>query len=252
MRNHGERKLLYMARRRFFVQEVRGGEAVLRGETADHLRRVLRASVGQRFEISDNRSAWLAEIESFGKQEVRFRTLEPLAAVTMPVRLVLLAALFKFDRFEWMLEKATELGVEAIVPVASERSEKGLEQAAARRAARWRKILLESSQQARRTVLPALEDGVSFQAALRRPGRCRLLLDEAPGGTPLLAAIPAAETRSPSDVACLLTGPEGGWTAGERAAAIEAGWAPVSLGPLILRAETAAIAALAALSMAWP
>lgn len=240
-----------MGRRRFFVQEVRGRQAVLRGETADHLRRVLRASVGQRFEISDNRAAWLAEIESFGKQEVRFRTLETLPVVTMPVRLVLLASLFKFDRFEWMLEKATELGVEVIVPVVSERSEKGLEQAAVRRAARWRKILLESSQQARRTVLPVLEDGVPFAEALHRSGRCRLLLDEAPGGTPLLAAVPSAETRSPSDVACLLTGPEGGWTAAERAAAIDAGWAPVSLGPLILRAETATIAALATLGQAW-
>jgi 16S rRNA (uracil1498-N3)-methyltransferase len=251
MSDHGERRLLYMARRRFFVDDIRGDRAILRGESAEHLRRVLRALPGQRFEVCRNQTAWLAEIESFGRQEVRFRLLEELAVAAPPVRLTLLASLIKFDRFEWMLEKAAELGVERVLPVAAERSVKGLEQAAVRRAARWRKILLESSQQARRIAVPALGECLAWEQALAQAGRCRFFLDEAGGGVPLLAALPEAATRSASDVVLLLTGPEGGWTEQERLDAGGAGWTAVTLGPLVLRAETAALASLSALWLAW-
>ena len=115
-----------MARRRFFVDSVRGPRAVLRGAEAQHVRRVLRAEPGQQYEISDNHDAYLAEIESLGRDQVSFRILDKLPPVEPPVRLVLFAALVKFDRFEWILEKATELGVERVAPVEAERSEKGL------------------------------------------------------------------------------------------------------------------------------
>ena len=101
-----------MARRRFFVDEIRGGAAELRGEDARHLTRVLRVEPGQRFEISDNHQAWLAEITEVRGERVLFRTVESIAPTPAPVRVTLCAALIKFDRFEWMVEKATELGVE--------------------------------------------------------------------------------------------------------------------------------------------
>src|SRR5271170_4280005 len=136
-------------RRRFFVDEVRNGQAELAGDDAKHLTRVLRVEAGQRYEISDNRNVYLAEIETARKERVIFRTIEKLEAQPASRRLILCAALTKFDRFEWMIEKATELGVAEIVPVEAVRSERGLERAAAKRVERWRRIALESSQQAR-------------------------------------------------------------------------------------------------------
>jgi 16S rRNA (uracil1498-N3)-methyltransferase len=229
---------LYMARRRFFVNSIRDSEALLVGEDALHLSRVLRAEPGQRYEISDNVGVYLAEIESARKDRVVFRVLEPIASVEPPVAVTLLAALFKFDRFEWMIEKATELGVARIVPVVAERTERGLDKAAVKRAERWRRIAVEASQQSRRARLPEIPDAESFEHAVARTAAERFLLDETPGGAPLAAVARAGEVA-------LLCGPEGGWTDAERQRAIEAGWRSVTLGPTILRAETAAMAAVA-------
>src|SRR5208283_4353924 len=126
-------------RRRFFVDQVRNGQAEINGDDARHLTRVLRVEPGQRYEISDNRNVYLAEIETARKEHVVFRTLEKLDAPALPLRIALCAALIKFDHFEWMIEKATELGVAEIVPVEAVRSERGLERAAGKRMERWRR-----------------------------------------------------------------------------------------------------------------
>jgi len=232
-------------RRRFFVDQVRNGQAILNGEDARHLTRVLRVEPGQRYEISDNRDVYLAEIEAAHKERVVFRTVEKLEAPATGVRLILCAALVKFDRFEWMIEKATELGVAEIVPFEAARSERGLKRAARKRVERWRRIALEASQQSRRARLPEVRDPVTFEDVVGEPADYRYMLDEEPGGAPLAAA--PAERRAGDSVA-LLIGPEGGWTEPERTAMVAAGWTRVSLGPLILRSETAALAGLAAWS----
>ncbi len=238
-----------MARRRFFVDHVHNGKAVLEGDAAEHLRRVLRAEPGVCYELSDNESVYLAEIESIQKKTVQFRILEPLPVEIQVPRVTLLASLVKFERFEWIVEKATELGADRIVPVAAARSEKGLEQAAARRLERWRRIALESSQQSRRARLPVIDGCVPFPFALQAAGAVRCFLDEDRDGPGLLAALPSE--RRAGDTVAILAGPEGGWTDSERAEAVAAGWKRVSLGPLILRAETAVIAALAVVNARW-
>jgi 16S rRNA (uracil1498-N3)-methyltransferase len=236
-------------RRRFFVDEVRSGRAEISGDDARHLTRVLRVEPGQRYEISDNRNVYLAEIETARKEHVSFRTLEKLSPPSPAVRLVLCAALIKFDHFEWMIEKATELGVSEIVPVETIRSERGLERAAHKRVERWRRIALEASQQARRAFLPEVSEPEPLRDALARAANHRFALDENPAARPLNAVLPAA--RDPQDAVALLIGPEGGWTGEERAQFTAAQWTPVSLGPLVLRAETAALAALAIVNSAW-
>jgi len=143
------------------------------------------------------------------------------------------------------------MDVAAIVAVNAARSEKGLLEAARKRAARWRRIAHESSQQARRLGPPEIGEPQPFGAVISSAADYRYFLDEKPGAPPLLAVIPPPPDRRASDSAALLTGPEGGWTDAERAAAVAAGWKPVSLGPLILRAETAAIAAAGVLAHAW-
>jgi 16S rRNA (uracil1498-N3)-methyltransferase len=237
-----------VARRRFFVDEVRNGVAELRGEDARHLSRVLRAEPGQKYEISDGGCAWLAEISEARGDRVVFRIVEPVASPELPVSVTLLAALIKFDRFEWMIEKATELGVSRIVPVEAARSEKGLFEASQKRAERWMRIAREAGQQSRRLRAPEILPAVRLQAALAESADHRYWLEEETAPA-LFRLLP--ESRLASARVAMVVGPEGGWTDTERRAAGEAGWVPVSLGPLVLRAETATAAALAILVNAW-
>jgi 16S rRNA (uracil1498-N3)-methyltransferase len=237
-----------LARRRFFVDYIRGGIAELLGDDARHLTRVLRVEAGQRFEISDNRAAWLAEVAEARGERVVFRAIEPLESPAPPVRITLIAAIVKFDRFEWMVEKATELGVERILPMEAARTEKGLFEASRKRAERWRRIARESSQQARRVSIPEILPAVSFEKCVAEPADYRYFLEES-GAPPILSVLPAR--RNAADHVAAMLGPEGGWTDDERRIAAAAGWLPVSLGPLVLRAETAAAAALAVLGNAW-
>ena len=235
-----------MARRRFFVDEVHNHRAELNGEEARHLSHVLRVEVGQKYEISDNTHLYLAEVEMARKERIVFHTLEKLPFAEPLVHVTLLAALIKFDHFEMILEKATELGVSVIVPVEATRSERGLERAVEKRLTRWRRIVLESSQQSRRARLPEVTAPVEFAEAVKQESSARLFLDEERTGIPILTAL----SHKPATVS-LLIGPEGGWTDPERTAANAAGWTSASLGPQILRAETAAIAAMAILNAAF-
>jgi 16S rRNA (uracil1498-N3)-methyltransferase len=237
-----------MARRRFFVDAVHRGHAQIAGEDARHLSRVLRVEPGQKFEISDNRNVYLAEVESARKDLVSFAIVEQIDACASEVRTTLLASLIKFEHFEWMLEKATELGVEQVIPVESERSEKGLAAAAQKRIARWSRIAREASEQSRRARLPLIESPVVLSDGLGNQADYRYVLEEA-GAPPILSMLP--EARGAEDRVALLVGPEGGWTERERAEIAAAGWAAVSLGPQILRAETAAIAGLSIVNAAW-
>jgi 16S rRNA (uracil1498-N3)-methyltransferase len=237
-----------LARRRFFVDAVRQGAAELRGEEARHLTRVLRAEAGQRYEISDEESAYLAEIVEARGDRVVFRVLEPVSSPELPVHVTLLAALTKFERFEWMIEKATELGVRRILPIETARSEKGLLEASKKRTERWMRIARESSQQSRRVRPPEIAPAVRWKPDLEAIAGHRYFLDEA-GAPALLRVLPAQ--RAHSAMVAMLAGPEGGWTDAERQLAATAGWQPASLGPQILRAETAAIAAIAIVINAW-
>jgi 16S rRNA (uracil1498-N3)-methyltransferase len=237
-----------MARRRFFVPEVRRNAAEMTGPDAEHLVRVLRVEPGQRFEISDNRNVYLAEVETARKSIVEFRIVESIASRPALFQVTLIAALFKFDHFEWMIEKATELGVSTIQPVEAIRTERGLAQASMKRLSRWERIALEASQQSRRDHLPQIEPTVRFTKSLTTVADIRLLLDESFDAPPILRCLPPKRPANPQ--IALLLGPEGGWTDEERAEALSASWQPCSLGLTILRAETAALAALAIVG-AW-
>lgn len=237
-----------MARRRFFVTAIERGHARITGEEAHHLSRVLRVETGQKFEISDNQKAYLAEVETARKDLVSFTVLEQIEASEAIVHTALFAALIKFERLEWLIEKATELGVATVTPVQTDRSEKGLERAAPKRLARWQRIAREASEQSRRVRLPSIEAPMALPEALRERADYRLALDEA-ASRPILSALPGSQT--PGARVALLVGPEGGWTDREREDIARAGWSAVSLGANILRAETAAIAALAIVNAAW-
>lgn len=235
-------------RRRFFVEKFADNKTVLEGEAAHHLGRVLRAEEGQLYELSDGRQVWLARIERAARNRVEFALVEEIPAVLSTLDVNLLLAVVKFDAFEWAIEKATELGVASITPVAAMRSEKALVAAAPRRAERWKKILLEASQQSRRVRVPFLNALTKFPEALRAVDTgTMLLLSERSQAPPLRQLLPEA---SSSTSVTLTIGPEGGWTEEEFKAAQQAGFHEASLGKLILRTETAVVAALAALNYA--
>ena len=219
----------------------------MEGEAAHHLGRVLRARPGQLYELSDGTKVWLGRIDTVTRDSVEFSLVEEIAAHQPSFETTLLLSVVKFDSFEWALEKATELGVSRIVPLAAARSEKALLLAAGKRAERWRKLLLEASQQSRRVRLPVLDAPAAPEAAFAtyREG-LGVFLSEAPDAKSLREVLRNQEAKS----AVLAIGPEGGWTDAEFAAARAAGFQDASLGRLILRTETAVVSSLAALNFA--
>jgi len=234
-------------RRRFFIEQFSGQRAVMEGEAAHHLGRVLRAQAGQLYELSDGAKVWLGRIENVSRDSVEFSLVEEIPAHHPSLRTTLLLSVVKFDSFEWALEKATELGVSRIVPLAAARSEKALLAAAAKRAERWRKLLLEASQQSRRVQLPILDSLAKPEAAFATHKQgLRVFLSEAPDAKSLREVLRNQQAKA----AVLAIGPEGGWTDAELAAARAAQFEDASLGKLILRTETAVVASLAALNFA--
>lgn len=237
------------------MEEFEAGSATLRGEAAHHLGRVLRAETGQLYELSDGEGVWLARTERVGRDEIQFALVEQLPVPVASVRIELLLAIVKFDRFEWALEKATELGVDEITPLKADRSEKGLIAAAGKRSERWKRILAESAQQARRLRIPSLSGAtVPCDAFRASDAPLKFLLSERAGARPLREAIePVASARRNDDVArvAIAIGPEGGWKDAEFYSAAACGFVEVALGANILRTETAVCAALAAVQYAF-
>jgi 16S rRNA (uracil1498-N3)-methyltransferase len=237
-------------RRRFIADAWTDNTAALTGDQAVHLARVLRAEPGQVYDIVANGFLHRAEIVTVSDKEVTFALHEELEAdAALPLHLLL--AVFKFDHFEWAVEKATELGVVRVTPVLARRTEKHLALAATKRAERWRRIALEASKQSRRTDVPEIAEPVSLKLALEREtSDVRILLSETEQSVGLGDAVKEAVSSRSSGLAtyALAIGPEGGWTPEEMGLFVSQGWRSVSLGPRILRAETAAIAAIAIVS----
>ncbi len=246
-----------MTRRRWIADEVEGDRAYLNGAHAAHLARVLRACIGQEFDISAGGQLRRGRVLAVSDERVEFELGETIEAAPL-FELSVLLSIIKFDRMEWALEKLTELGVSTIVPLVARRTDAHLAMAAPKRVERWRRIAREASEQSRRTEPPEIADPSKLREALNLAAECKLLLDErqsAGTGAPqqtesqLLPGTSIREALASSPgigSVAMAVGPEGGWTEEELQAFAYAGWRPVSLGKMILRTETAAIAAVAA------
>ncbi|MFN4221158.1 MULTISPECIES: 16S rRNA (uracil(1498)-N(3))-methyltransferase [Novosphingobium] len=218
------------------------------GGQAHYLAKVMRISPGDAVILCDDQTGeWLSQVTETGKRDVLLAVehlLRPREAVP---DFQLCAALIKKPNFDLVLEKATELGVAGIVPVITRRCV-----ADKLNPERARTIVVEAAEQCARTALPAIDEAVKLDALLKGwpQGRILFFADEN-GGMPAAEAF--AANRGP---AALLVGPEGGFDEAERAAIRAHGAAvPIGLGPRILRAETAAIAAMAlwmGLNGDWP
>jgi 16S rRNA (uracil1498-N3)-methyltransferase len=251
-----------MTRRRWIADTWNDATAALHGDQAQHLGRVLRAQPGMEFDVVAGGRAWLARIASIDRDSVHFTLLQELeTAPALPVTLLL--SIFKFDRMEWAIEKAVELGCSRIVPIIAERTEKHLALAAGKRVERWRRLALEAAKQSRRSDLPEIGEPARLSAILgtHEPAKgsqhspkdegaapLRILLSETEEDQPLLRIL--QQSPNAMEGIMLAVGPEGGWSAVELALFMDAGWYSASLGQRILRVETAVIAALAIVNAA--
>ena len=221
------------------ADEVNTDRAALTGHHAAHLARVLRARVGQEFDIATGESVRVGRVVKVAEDRVEFDLgVSGEAGSTRPVTLAL--AVFKFDRFEWAVEKSTELGVSKIVPVVAQRTDSHLATAAGKRVDRWRRIAREAAEQSRRLAVPELSDPIKLKAYLATEhAASRVVLAENE------KEIQLRDLLEGNSEVTLAIGPEGGWADGELEQFANSGWTAASLGSTILRAETAAIAALA-------
>jgi 16S rRNA (uracil1498-N3)-methyltransferase len=230
-----------MTRRRWIADEVSGSHAALVGAHAEHLSRVLRARVGQEFDITAENEVRRGRIMAISQGRVEFELGEKIEG-HVTVQLTLVLSIFKFDRMEWAIEKCTELGVSRIVPAVARRTEAHLAAASTKRVDRWRRIALQAAEQSRRASAPEISDPVKLKDAIALPASLRILLSEAETDTRLTDILQAHDDVGDM---VLAFGPEGGWADEELKMFQEARWISASLGSTILRAETAAIAATA-------
>ena len=230
-----------MTRRRWIADEVSGNRAALTADHAAHLVRVLRTRVGQEFDIVANGVVRHGTVTLISDSRVEFDLGQQVPAQPAAVRLSILLAIFKFDRMEWAIEKCTELGARRIAPVIARRTDAHLAAASDKRVERWRRIALQATEQSRRATPPEISNPVRLRDALAIPAKLKIVLSEAEEQVSLRDIC-----TSPGDEDVLLAiGPEGGWTEDELDHFQKEGWCSASLGPTILRAETAAIAATA-------
>jgi 16S rRNA (uracil1498-N3)-methyltransferase len=231
---------------RFFVppQAIVGKEVRLGPDLARRMGRVLRLRVGDHVLLLDNTGR---------EYEVELTALTPTASQGVVlvsrqgagepnVRLVLYQALIKGQRFDWVLEKGTELGVAGFVPVVSSRSQLRVSQASAARTERWRRVVVEAAEQSGRCRLPEISSPLSFEEACASAAGLRILPWEGEREVGLRDVLAG---EGAIDAVSLFVGPEGGFPPEEVELARRQGVRTVSLGRRILRAETAAIVAAA-------
>jgi 16S rRNA (uracil1498-N3)-methyltransferase len=235
-----------MTRRRWIADEASDSHAALTGDHARHLTQVLRAEVGQEFDISTGREVRRGRISGIHPDRVEFELGEVVAhpaanAITVAI------SIFKFDRLEWAIEKCTELGVARVVPVIAGRTESRLAAAAEKRVERWQRIARQAAEQSRRISPPEILAPVRFDQLVSIPAESRVVLAETEKEFALKDVV-----GQDAGTILLAFGPEGGWKTQELAAFHDAGWRAASLGDTILRAETAVIAAVAIMASILP
>lgn len=226
---------------------------MLTGQELEHLRKVLRLRPGERITLFDD-EGWEHEgvIRSYGARAGEIEIIRSYQADReSPLRVILAQALGKGEKVDWVVEKATELGVGSIVPFVSSRTVVRLdERKMASRLARWRKIALSAAKQSGRTRIPEILPLMDFAALVRHPWPCDLkLFFWEKESRQVLGALRGK--RGDLNSLLVMIGPEGGFSPEEASEAMGQGFEPVGLGKRILRTETAAVAALSLVQFLW-
>ena len=241
------------------AEQLQNGHVHLVPSQLHYLQRVLRLGVGDRFiAMNGEGHAWLATLTSTDSTQVtstQATILEPITAPTeLAVRVTLVAALPKGNGFDDVVRQSTELGVDQILPIMSDRT---LLNPSPQKLERWQRIANEAAEQSERLCVPHITAPIPFTAHLQQAcsqtdSHMQKYLCVARGSTPhLLNCLQASMSDASLPQVTIAIGPEGGWTDAEVAAAIDAGYQPVSLGSRILRAVTAPLVALSLIAAVW-
>jgi len=240
-----------MSERRFLVRsedlDLDRGEARVTGAEHHHLTRVLRLRVGDAVALFDGLGAGHhGEVAAIGREETRVRLTGPDTRPVDPeFSLTLAQAIPHSEKMEWLIQKATELGVGRVIPVVAARSVVRPPEGRWERLERWRRVAQEAARQSGRRRVPIVDEPQAWDAVLSASEGSgeRFMLCEDPGqAAPAPLSLPAG-----ARAALVAVGPEGGWSAEEVAAGVRAGVRPIHLGPRILRTETAGVTAVALL-----
>jgi 16S rRNA (uracil1498-N3)-methyltransferase len=229
--------------------------AILEGEEHYHLSKVLRIKPGKRiWLIDDQGGCYLAEVREVGKEQTRLLILEKTEKEETKIHLTLAQALIKSKKMDFLIQKATELGINSFVAVIAARSVVKIQEKEAKKVERWQKIAAEAAKQSRRSFVPEIYSPQPFRSFIEKRRELRkLLLCETRGR--YLRDVFAEGPRNPAEggisSVLIMVGPEGGWTKEEENIALQRGFEAVSLGKQVLRSETAALAALAIISHFW-
>lgn len=232
---------------RFFVEgEIKAGDVVaLDSQDVRHALLVLRLRPGDKVSIVCANDVWEAELIAASGRAASARAIRPMEGVRgeLPVPVTVLQAVVKGAKFDTVIEKCVELGASRIVPVVCERSYAG---SGERKVDRWRRIARAAAQQSRRRMIPAVDHPIAWADGIAALRGAALLVAHPEAGAHSLAA--ALKRRDPTTALAIAVGPEGSLTSEELQIASAAGADLVSLGPTILRTETAAAATLAAIA----
>lgn len=244
-----------MTSNQFFIERIdpRAGTVYLEGDEHHHLARVVRIKTGDTVWVFDAGGArYLAEVTDVGRVRTRLRLIRRAENESAGPGIVLAQALIKPKNMDLIVQKAVELGVAAVVPLISSRSVAGREKGETAKTERWRKIALEAAKQSGRSTIPRIESARGLRAFVREETTSRKLFLSERGGAGLGGVLTGAvEACAVPRSVIVSTGPEGGWAPEEEDDFREHGFEPVSLGRTILRAETAAIAAVAMIGHFW-
>lgn len=248
----------WQARYRFFVEQpfVAGTSCSL-APIAHQLATVLRLAPGQSIvAINGDGREYLVELQVVTPRSASGQVVDDRPCAGDPTRILsLFQCSLKQDKFEWILQKGTELGVTRFVPVVSARSVVRPTAALRKKYGRWQAVIREAVEQCGRSRLPELADPIEWQELVVPAASCGFVAwEEAAGAQNLVAAVAALSLAGDKmqPAVALLVGPEGGLTAEEVAGAAASGWQVVSLGSRILRAETAALAAVSVVALGAP
>lgn len=227
----------------------------LSGEEHHHLSRVARVKIKEKVWLFDGLGMnYLARVEEIGRERTRLVVLQTMAAPEPKVKMALGQALLKAKKMEFVLQKTTELGISEFLPVVTDRAIVRVQEKGDRRRQRWQRISKEAAKQSRRAVFPSiLQPSTLADVVKTRNEEKKLFLSEHRGALLKDLLLPSSHhgmTEIPASV-FILVGPEGGWTQAEENIMLNHDYEAVSLGKAVLRAETAAISAVALISHFW-
>ncbi|MBU4310964.1 16S rRNA (uracil(1498)-N(3))-methyltransferase [bacterium] len=238
--------------RRFFIEEkdIKENQVTIKGDEARHIAQVLRLEEKDKIKVfTGGGREYLTEIIQVNKKEVIGRILEESRLDTEPpIEITLLQGLPKSDKMDFIVQKVTELGVKRIIPVITQRTVVKLNEEKARaRRNRWQRIALEAAKQSGRAIVPEVREVIPFIQALDNLNResLNLIPWEEETSTSLKEVLKRSRIQDPGSKITVFIGPEGGFTPEEVRAAKKKGAIPVSLGPRLLRTETAGLVTLA-------